>query len=149
MFITHTHTHTQEGQQLLGDKSLEKTRAQTDASKQVEESPKKPRLPRDSTMAVTAQVCGFCACCIICYLLYMNMHIHKHVCSDTHTRAHTHTRRKDNNCSVIKVWRRPELKQRLLNRLKSHQRNQDSLAILPWLLQHRCVDFVDSWFNII
>ena len=61
----------QEGAQLLEGKELEKTRAQTAAtrtdggeeqqSKEEEEEeeaeePKKPRLPRESTMAVTAQV---------------------------------------------------------------------------------------------
>ena len=46
----------QEGQALLGDKELEKTRAKTAVVKETEKTPPKPRLPRDSTMAVTAQV---------------------------------------------------------------------------------------------
>ena len=45
-----------EGQSLLGDEDLERTRAQTAACKNADESPQKPKIIRDSTMAVTAQV---------------------------------------------------------------------------------------------
>ncbi len=62
---TPTHPHPpqpshppKEGAELLEGEDLGKTRAETAAVKELEkeESPKKPRLPRDSTMAVTAQV---------------------------------------------------------------------------------------------
>lgn len=49
----------QEGAELIGDEDLGKTRGQTVAARepeQQEQTPEKPRLPRESTMQVTAQV---------------------------------------------------------------------------------------------
>ena len=59
MYCMHTCTCTlQEGKELLGDETLEKTRGQTEALKEVEQSssPEKPHITRDNTMVVTAQV---------------------------------------------------------------------------------------------
>ena len=63
----------QEGKDLLGDKELEKTRAQTEAVKEAtaeQSSPQKPSIPRDNTMVVTAQVSS-----VICLLLSFSLPI--------------------------------------------------------------------------
>lgn len=50
----------QEGKELLGDDSYEKTRQQTSVSKEEEsadgDTAQPPRIPRDNTMVVTAAV---------------------------------------------------------------------------------------------